>query len=259
MEATINGITLHYEDRGQGLPVLLIHAFPLNSAMWQPQLDALAEEFRLIVPDLRGFGGSTVPPGPYLMEQFADDMVALLDHLGLEQVVVGGVSMGGYVTFAFWRKYAARVRALVLSNTRAVPDTEEARTGRENNAQLAEREGVGIIAESMLPKLLSPGASADLRERLYAIVGRNQPAGIAGALRGMALRPDSTELLPQIKIPTLVLVGAQDGISIPAEMHTIHQHIPGSWFTEISDAGHLANVENPTHYNEALRNFLQHL
>jgi pimeloyl-ACP methyl ester carboxylesterase len=257
MEAQINGITLHYDDQGQGTPLLLVHAFPMNSALWQPQLEALAGEARVIVPDLRGFGASEVPNGPYTMETFADDLAALLDQLQIEQVVLAGVSMGGYIAFAFWRRYASRVRALVLSDTRATADGDEARAGRESNAQLAETQGARVIADMMLPNLLSPTATTEVQNRVRDIIVSNQPYGIASALRGMALRPDSSDLLPSINVPTLLLVGSEDGLTSPDEMRGLQQGIAGSRLVEIPGAGHLPNFENAEEFTAALREFVR--
>jgi pimeloyl-ACP methyl ester carboxylesterase len=256
MEAQINGMTLHYHDQGQGTPIMLVHAFPMSSALWEPQLAALAGEARLIAPDLRGFGASEVPNGPYTMETFADDLAALLDQLQIEQVVLAGVSMGGYVAFAFWRRYAQRVRALVLSDTRATADTEEARAARESNAQLAETQGARVIADMMLPNLLSPTATTETQGRVRDIIVNNQPYGIASALRGMALRPDSSDLLPSINVPTLLVVGSDDGLTAPQEMRGLQQRIAGSRLVEIAGAGHLPNLENADAFTAALREFV---
>ncbi len=259
MKAQVNGITLHVKDRGQGLPLLLVHAFPLNHTQWESQLDMLTDEFRLIAPDMRGFGASDAPPGPYSMDQFADDLAALLDHLNIEQVVLGGLSMGGYVAFAFVRRHAARLRGLVLADTRAMPDSDEARAGRETNAQRVEQEGPGFLAETMLPDLLAPGASPQLRANLQAMVENNPPQGVAGALRAMGARPDSSELLAQIQVPTLVVVGEQDKVSTIDEMRTIHESIANSSLVTIPDAGHLSNIEKPAAFNAALVEFLRGL
>jgi pimeloyl-ACP methyl ester carboxylesterase len=259
MEVQINEIMLHYHDKGQGTPILLVHAFPMSSAMWQPQLEALASEARVIVPDLRGFGASEVPNGPYTMETFADDLAALLDHLQIERVVLAGVSMGGYVAFAFWRRYASRVRALVLSDTRATADSDEARAARESNAQLAETQGARVIADMMLPNLLAPTALPETQNRVRDIIVNNQPYGIASALRGMALRPDSSDLLPSINVPTLLVVGSEDGLTAPEEMRGLQQRIAGSRLVEVPDAGHLPNLENGEVFTETLREFVREL
>lgn len=256
MKTTCNGLTLSYEDYGQGTTILLLHGFPLSGAMWQPQISALKTDFRLIIPDLRGFGQSEVPIGPYLMETFAADLVALIDSLGLEQVILGGLSMGGYIALAFLRYYPARVQALILADTRATPDTAEIKANREANAQLAELHGPSTIVPKMLPGLLSPKASPEMQAQISQLIMENKPQGIAGALRGMALRPDSSDLLAKIKVPTLVLVGAEDSLSPPAELKHLQQAIPGSELVIIPAAGHLANVENPTAFNAALQAFL---
>lgn len=258
-QVKVNGITLNYTDRGQGPAVLLVHAFPLSGVMWQSQIDALADRFRVIAPDLRGFGGSDAPTGPYPMETFAADLAGLLDTLGIEQVVLGGLSMGGYIAFAFWRNYPARVRALILADTRANPDNAEGKATRETNAQLAETQGASAIADQMLPKLLAPNAPPALQSHVRSIIERNSPQGIAGALRGMALRPDATDLLTRIHVPTLFLVGAVDTLTTPDVMREMQAAVPNSRLVEIPGAAHVANLENPTAFNIALAEFLREM
>lgn len=255
----VHNITLHYEDQGQGVAILLIHAFPLSSAMWQPQIAALTPQFRVIAPDLRGFGASDVPPGPYAMDLFAADLAGLLDTLGIEQVILGGLSMGGYIAFAFMRHYPDRVRALILANTRASADTSDARAGRETNAQLVEQQGAGAIADKMLPTLLGANATPELRAHVRSIIERNQPQGIAAALRGMALRPDSTDLLSQINVPTLFIGGSEDTLTTPAVLREMHSAVVGSQMVELPGAGHLSNLEQPDAFNTALLTFLHAL
>lgn len=257
MDRQVNGITLHYEEYGQGMPVVLVHAFPLGGVMWQPQIEPLAAAWRLIIPDMRGFGASDAPAGPYPMQTCADDIAALLDELGIQQAVIGGLSMGGYISFAFLRRFPSRVRALVLADTRATADSAEAKAGRETNAQLVESQGARAIAEKMLPSLLAPAASEGLKAHVRGIIQRNRPQGIAGALRGMALRPDSSDLLPQIRVPTLLLVGSEDNLTSPAEMRTLESSIAGSRLVTIPGAAHLSNMENPPAFTSALSDFLR--
>lgn len=257
MEATINGVKISYEDQGQGPAVLLVHAFPLSGEMWQQQVFALSRQYRIIVPDMRGFGNSDVPPGPYPMETFADDVAGLLDTLGIEKVVLGGLSMGGYISLAFVRRHAARLRGLILADTRATADTDEGKASRETNAQMVEAQGAGAIADKMVPNMLSPSTPPEQQTYLRSIIERNTPQGIAAALRGMALRPDSSDLLPTIKVPTLVIVGEDDMLSSPDEVRGLHMAIPGSRMVEIGRAGHVANVDNPEAFNRALLGFLQ--
>jgi pimeloyl-ACP methyl ester carboxylesterase len=256
MEAQVNGIKLHYEDHGQGKAVLLVHAFPLAGAMWQQQVAALKGQYRLIVPDMRGFGASEGTPGPTTMETFADDLAALLDTLGIDKVVLGGLSMGGYISFAFLRRHADRLRGLILCDTRATPDTPEGKENRETTAQMVENEGARAIADKMLPVMLSPAAPDDLKTSVRGLIEQNSPQGIAAALRGMALRPDSSDLLPTIKVPTMVVVGSQDVLSTPKELHGLQAAIPGSRFVELGGAGHVANLENPEAFNDSVRDFL---
>jgi pimeloyl-ACP methyl ester carboxylesterase len=254
--ANINGVQLAYRDEGRGRPLLLIHAFPLSSAMWERQIAAFSGDYRLIVPDLRGFGASPPAPGTTSLDQYADDLAGLLDQLGLEHVSVAGLSMGGYIAFALLRRHRERVDALVLADTRPQPDTEEGRRAREQNAQLAEQQGAGAIADQMLPKLLSSNATEELRAEVRSIIEANDRAGIAAALRAMAARPDSTLLLATIAVPTLIVVGAEDGLTPPSDAHAMHAAIAGSQLVELPGAGHLANMEASEAFNAAVDNLL---
>lgn len=257
METTINGITLRYEDVGVGPVLLLIHAFPLAGAMWRPQIDALQGRYRLIAPDLRGFGCSDAPTGLYTVDQQADDLVALLDHLGVVQATLCGLSMGGYIAMAFMRRHAARARALILADTRAGADSVEAQAGREANARLAETEGVVAIADKMIPGLVASSAGQAVRDTLRTIILANTPQGIAAALRGMAVRPDSTESLRAVSVPTLVIVGEEDGLTPPIEASTINMAVAGSYVAMIPGAGHISSLESPTAFTGAIQLFLR--
>ena len=256
-----NGIDIAYDDQGSGdTPVVLLHGFPLDKSMWEAQVQALCGEFRVITPDLRGHGESQVTPGPYTMELLADDLTGFLDALDIQQVTLGGFSMGGYVAFAFYRKNPERVSCLMLLDTRPQPDSDDAKKGREDMAQLAEREGASPIAERLVPRLLSPDTVAnrqDVVDTLSAMITQCPVEGIAGDLRGMALRSDSSDLLPNISAPTLLVVGDQDVITPPAESHSMASIIPNSTLVEVSGAGHLSNLENPDEFNQALADFLR--
>jgi pimeloyl-ACP methyl ester carboxylesterase len=254
--ANVNGVQLAYRDEGHGRPLLLIHAFPLSGAMWGRQIAALSGSYRLIVPDLRGFGASPPVPGTSSLDQYADDLVGLLDQLGLDHVAVAGLSMGGYITFALLRRHPARVDALILADTRPQPDTEEGRRGREENARLAEQRGAGAIADQMLPKLLSSNAPEQLRAEVRGIIEANDPAGIAAALRAMAARPDSTPQLATIAVPTLIVVGSEDGLTPPSDARAMHSAIAGSELVELPGAGHLANLEAAEAFNTAVDSLL---
>lgn len=262
MKKTIAGLELAWEEAGQGLPVVLLHAFPLNRRMWEAQREELAPRYRVLTPDFRGHGESQVPEEDSTMERLAEDLRGLLDELGFERVVLGGLSMGGYAAFAFLRRYAARVKGLILADTRAGADTDEGRRGRFELAAVAEKEGSAAVAERLLPKLLAASTFenqlqvvATVREMILS----TPPAGIARALRGMAARPDSTSLLGGIACPTLVLVGEQDTLTPPAEAEAMARAIPGVKLVKIPAAGHLSNLEQPVAFTRALQEFLDRI
>lgn len=262
MLAKINGLNLAYTDQGHGMPVVLLHAFPQNRAMWAQQVEALSKTHRIIAPDFRGFGESDALLWHYTLNQFADDVAGLLDHLAIKQAVLVGLSMGGYTLFAFYRKYADRIKGLVLADTRAQPDTEEGRAGRFAMAQTAYTKGAGAVADIMLPKLLSPVAlqtKPELVGQVRATIEQTQVSGIAGALMAMAERPNSVPLLAQITCPTLVITGELDGPTPPADGQFMAERISGARLEIISQAGHLSNLEQPDAFTGAVRSFLNSL
>jgi pimeloyl-ACP methyl ester carboxylesterase len=258
-------VTVAYDDVGGGLPVVLLHAFPLARAMWRPQVEALRNDYRLIVPDLRGFGGTsgfseTVPPS---IEQMADDVAALLAALRLtEPVVLGGLSMGGYVALAFARKHPGWLRGLVLADTRAEPDTAEGKANRDKMIAFARNHSAADVIDQLLPKLLSettrsqrPEVVAEVRQ----LAAAQTPTGIIGALEAMRDRPDATAWLGQIDVATLVLVGADDTLTPPSLAETLAARIQGARLEIIPGAGHLSNLEQPDAFNQAVRAFLRTL
>jgi 3-oxoadipate enol-lactonase len=255
---------LAYVDRGRGIPVLLIHGFPLDHTMWNSQIEALAERTRVIAPDLRGFGESPVgevdPQRGISMEQYADELDELLDAIKItEPIVLVGFSMGGYIAWQFVRKYGHRSRALIQCDTRAVADTDEGRAGRIKMADNVAEWGSARVAEMMGPKLFSARAlqtKPALMTEVRRVVKNTQPAAIAAAQRGMAARPDVTDLLAKIEAPTLVLVGDADAISSPAEMKSIAAAIPNAELVVIPNSGHMTTMENPADVNEALVAFV---
>ena len=261
--ARVRGIEMAYDDTGGSGPALvLLHGFPFDRSIWGSQAEALGGEFRVVAPDLRGMGETTSGVGDLTIEAMAEDVAALLDELGLGRVVVGGLSMGGYVAFEFLRKFPGRVRALVLADTRPQADTEEGRRAREENAQRALKEGMTPVVESMLPKLLAPatlGRGGGVVESVRASMLGTSPEGAAAALRAMAGRRDQTDLLPSVSVPTLILVGAEDAITPPADAEAMRAKIAGSRLTVLDGAGHLSNVERPEEFNRALLEFLRGL
>ena len=259
MRARLGAAELAYEVRGEGPTVLFLHAFPLGLAMWEEQALSLSATHRVVRLDARGFGSSPPGDGPLTMERIADDAVLLLDHLGLSQAVVVGLSMGGYAAFALVRRHPDRLRGLVLADTKAGADTDE---GRRNRAALAERvlkEGAEAAAEAMVPKLLGPTSLRDrppVVDRVRAMILGNPPRGIADALHGLASRADSTPTLHEVRVPTLVVCGEEDALTPVAESEALQRGIAGSRLAVIPQAGHLSNLENPAAFNAALREFL---
>ena len=255
--AQLEGRKIHYREMGSSEEaVVLLHALPMHSGMWQPQLEALAPRFRVIAPDWRGFGESGPVPDASTMGLLAGDVVALLGHLRLHRVVFAGLSMGGYVLFELYRRAPELFRGAVLCDTRANADTAEGAAAREQFAKAALDKGLDWVAGEMLPKLLCPSPDPEVAKRAREIVLGGTPAGVAALHRGLARRPDSTPLLSKMLCPTLVLVGEQDALSPPEVAEQMASAIPGARLTRIPGAGHLSNLENPSAFNRAL---LDHL
>ena len=262
MQAQVNGITIAYNDRGAGLPIVFLHAFPLNRTMWAQQEEVLCSQFRIITIDLRGHGESDAPFWRYTLEQSADDIKALLDHLAIRQAVFTGLSMGGYILFAFYRKYAARVKGLILADTRAQADTAEGKDGRFQMAQIAYKKGPSAIADMMLLKLLSPTSiqtRPDLVQHVRTMIEGNEISGIAGDLMAMADRPDSVPLLSQITCPTQIIVGELDQATPPSDARLMADSIPNARLSLIPQAAHLTNLEQPDTFNHIVATFASEL
>ena len=252
------------DDVGEGVPLLLLHAFPLSRRMWRPQLAGLADSCRLLAPDLPGFGAS--PPWPAAtcrMEDMAAAAVARLDEAGVAAAVVCGLSMGGYVALALYETFHERVRGLVLADTRAAADDETGRGRRLESARAVESGGppaLAALASSLVPRLIAPGtrtARSELVAWLHREIAAAPPAGVAAAQRGMAERADRTHLLPHIAVPTLVVVGEEDEITPPAASVILRDRIPGARLVTVAGAGHLSSLEQPEAWNAALREFLR--
>ena len=258
LTVTVDGVALHYRDVGQGLPVLLLHAFPLHGAAFDKQVAALSGRYRFIVPDHRGFGQSRLGEGPTQMSRIAQDALALLDALKIDSAVVGGVSRGGYAAMALLREDAGRVRGLVLVDTQATADDEAARARREASAQEALREGPEAAVRALLPKVVVEPDSAVGRE-VAAMMRMATPAGIAAAQRGMALRPDSKDILARYAGPALVVVGEKDPVTPLEKAKQMADLITGSRLEVIPDAAHLPNQEQPEKFNTVLDSFLSGL
>ncbi len=256
----INDIQMAYTDTGVGRPIVLIHGYPFNRSLWNEQVGALSNSYRIIVPDLRGFGESDSSPGPATMNRMAEDVAQLMDHLEITRAVVCGLSMGGYVALAFYKQFPSRVRALILADTRAQADTAEAKQTRAQQAEKALAEGMAGIADAMLPKLLTPETVSkrpDIVKRVRDMMLKTKPEGAAGALLGMAERDDQTELLSKISAKTLIVVGAEDALTPAADSEKMHRAIPGSRLVVLENAGHVSNLERTEQFNEALIDFLR--
>jgi pimeloyl-ACP methyl ester carboxylesterase len=255
---------LAYADEGPGPVVMLLHGFPLSRAMWVDQLSGIGSIYRVIAPDLRGHGESPVPEGVYTMDAMADDVVELLETLEISgPVVVGGLSMGGYVALSLAARYPTRVRALMLMDTKAAPDTPEAAQAREAMAQaVIAADSAAPVVDAMLPRLFAKMTREQHPERVEPmkdVMRQTSPRGIAGALRGMAARPDRRADLPKIVVPALVLVGDEDVITPVAESKSMAEALPNARLEVISHAGHLAPYENPSDANAAILRFLKTL
>ena len=266
-------------DRGS---VVFIHGFPFNGSMWAPQLDALPDGWRGLAPDLRGFGRSPlngdercVPSGkragngishadePVLtMACLADDIAALIERECDGPAVVCGLSMGGYVALELVRRHPARVRGLILADTRAASDTDEARENRMRMAQTVRDHGTGPIADAMVPDLLAEStreSRPEAEDAVRSMILGTAPDTVIAALAGMASRHDHTTELGDIAVPTLVVVGEHDAITPPDQARSMAETIPDAELATIPDAGHLAGMENPGAFNAALTGFLQSL
>ncbi len=258
MKTLVNGVTIAYDDRGSGFPLVFLHAFPMDRTMWLEQAAALSVRFRVITIDLRGHGESDAPYWRYGLDQYADDVQAVLAHLQIHSALFIGLSMGGYVEFELYRRHPRSIRGLILADTRAEGDRPEQIRWRFELAQRAAASGADVVASEMLPKLLSPGTyehNPGLVEEVRAIMRSAPIPGIIGDLMALAGRADSTELLPAIAVPTLVVVGEDDRLTPPDDAALMAEAIPGARMIMIPGAGHLSNMEQPVLFNRAVEEF----
>jgi len=257
---SIAGIDYHYVDRGSGPPLLFVHGFPLSHQMWNAQVDRFSATHRVIVPDLRGFGRTAAADDQVMMQRFADDLAALLDHLDIAQVNYCGLSMGGYIAWQFAAHHADRLQRLVVCDTRAEADPPQARDGRLTMAARVLIEGAASVADGLIDKIFAPAnvaANATCVQETRDVICATRPKAIAAAQRGMAARPDMVGSLANIGVPTLVVCGELDAISPPEAMRNIATAIPDASYVEISGAGHMAPLEDPQPVNDALAAFLE--
>jgi 3-oxoadipate enol-lactonase len=246
----INGIRLAYIRRGTGVPLLLIHGYPLDHTIWDEVLPLLEKDFDLILPDVRGFGESTTTNLQYSMNDIASDFVALLDHLGIQKAALAGHSMGGYVALAFARLHPERVTGLALVASQALADTPDGKNGRYKTAADVAEKGVGLVAEAMTPKL-----SADARVQGFVreLIRKQNKDGVIGALKAMAEREDSLALFSSFNFPIVLIHGSAD-LLIPIERaHEVKKIISRAHLVELSDAGHMPMLEVPKRTADALK------
>ena len=255
------GIELAYDDVGAGQPVLFIHGWPHNRTLWAAQLSGLPTHARCIAPDLRGFGGSSIA-GPYSIDQYADDLAAFLGVLGLERVVVCGVSMGGYVALSMLRRHSSLLRALILTSTRATADSPEAREKRRRLIAFVREHGVEALAGRQLKAMVGEttfNSRPDVCEALRLLMAGAPAEGVIGALEAMSARADSTPLLAGISMPTLVVSGSEDTFTPPDELRALASAIPGARLEVIQNAGHVCCYERPAAFNHVVSEFIASL
>jgi pimeloyl-ACP methyl ester carboxylesterase len=254
----VNDTEIAFDDIGSGLPLVFLHAFPLNRTMWEPQVGALVAEARCIPIDFRGFGDSAASP-PYTMDRYADDVVAVLDALSIERAVVVGLSMGGYVAFALWRRHPSRIRGLVLADTRAAADSPNGLEQRRETIRIAETQGTTAIANTQIAGLVGKSTRdkrPDIYDAMHRMIAQGTVEGVVGGTQAMMTRPDSTPTLATIDVPTLIVVGEEDAITPRRDGETLHKGIAGSRLEVLRKAGHLSNVERPAAFNTVVSEFL---
>jgi 3-oxoadipate enol-lactonase len=260
-QIALRGITLDYDDEGQGSALLLIHGHPFNRSMWRPQVEALKSSYRVLTFDLRGYGQSTMGASDHtFLEDFANDALELLTMRDVSSVAVMGLSMGGQITMEFYRLFAPGVTALILADTFAQLDTPENKQNRYRTADRLMSEGMDGYAQDNLSKMITPHTIAtqpDVAAHVMGMMQTTPPAGAAAALRGRAERRDYTDLLPAITVPTLIVVGRDDVFTPVADAEFMHERIPGSELVVIENSGHMPNLEQPQIFNAALLKFLQ--
>lgn len=261
MITLVGDASIAYDDVGTGLPVVFLHAFPLSRTMWEPQIGALVAESRCITIDMRGFGDSSAAP-PYSMDRYADDVAAVLDSLQIQRAVVVGLSMGGYVAFALWRRHRERIRGIVLADTRAGADTIETVGRRRELIEIAESEGSTAVANRQIAGLVGKTTRdkrPDIYDAVHRMIAEASVEGIVGALEAMIARPDSSETCAGIDVPALVIVGDEDVPTPVKEARILASLIAGSRLEVLTQSGHLSNMERPAAFNTVVSEFLASL
>lgn len=264
MKAVINNIAIAFEDRGDHsrTPIVLIHGFPFSRATWQPQVDVLSKSYRVIAYDVRGHGESEVADGQYMLEFFVDDFIGLLDYLSVEKATVVGLSMGGYIALRAVERNPERCHALVLCDTRSEADSNEGKLKRAASIRTVKTQGLRRFAEEFVKGVFARQTfqkKPDLVDFALGITERNSPNGICGALLALASRTDTTGSLPNIRVPTLILVGEHDLLTPPSVAQVMKERIANAELHIVPDAAHMSNLENPEAFNHFLLKFIERL
>jgi 3-oxoadipate enol-lactonase len=264
MESTINGIKIHYVDTGNpdALPVVLIHGMTFDHRSWNPQIEFLKENYRVIAYDMRGHGKTDVGDGQYTYKMFADDIIALLDHLKIDEAVFCGLSMGGAIAIRAFEMHPERVKALVLCDTRSEADSNETKYWRENSIELIKQNGLELFADEFIKATFAPKSIKEHRGAVKLIrntILSSSPLGICGVLLAQAARTDMTHVLPEINVSTLIMIGENDNFTSLASSKIMNEGISSSELKIISKAGHVSNLENVDKFNEYLREFLEEI
>ncbi|MFI1937489.1 alpha/beta fold hydrolase [Streptomyces purpureus] len=255
---TDDHVTTGYDDDGTGPALVLIHGHPFDRTMWQPQRDAFTATHRVITPDLRGYGATTVVPGITPLSRFAADIEALLDHLGVDRFVLGGLSMGGQIAMECYRAFPDRIRGLILADTSPAAETPDGKAARVATADRLLAEGMRGYADEVLDRMVAP-YNTHAAPHVHRMMLATSPEGAAAALRGRAERPDYRDLLTRVTVPALVVVGRDDTYTAVAEAEAMHAALPDSTLVVVDGAAHLPNLERPEEFNTALAAFLSSL
>lgn len=261
MKAMINGSNLNFEEAGSkdGMPVLFLHGFPFSHEMWDEQIAMVSKKYRAIAYDIKGHGLSDVGDGQYTIEGHVDDLFAFMDHLHLEQAVLVGLSMGGYITLRALERNQDRFLAAVLCDTKSEADTPEARLRRFTGMVEVKKSGSEQFADTFLKTVFTPesiNTKPEAVAHIRRIISHTPPLSIAGTLLALAARTDTSGMLPNIRIPVLIMVGAADQVTPPSVSQAMHQRIKGSELQIVPGAAHMSNLENGEFFNHALLNFL---
>lgn len=257
----INNIEVSYSDEGPAVsPVIIfIHGFPFNKSMWNLQVDSLKDKYRLIRYDIRGHGNSGTGDEDFSIDLFASDLIGLMDALKIDRAILCGLSMGGYIALNAIGKYPERFDGLVLSDTQCIADTPEAKEKRIKTIEAIKHSGVKTYAAESIKNLFAPESlqtklkeTADVKEMIL----NTSVQSLCNTLHALSVRKDTCHLLPEIKVPVLILVGSEDKITPPAAAGFMHERIKGSMLKIIDHAGHLSNLENPGEFNDQLKKFI---